>query len=104
MARDHSVEERRTHRVRSKGSVSGSDRGRWIRGRIIDLSNGGVRISVEHRCREHQDVNVDLSFDASPSTHYALTGHTRRASAHELSIEFDVLAVTVARVLVEELV
>ena len=75
-----------------------------IHGRIIDLSSGGVRISIEHQCRENEPVNIDLSFDAAPATHYALTGHARRASAHELSIEFDPLPVEVARVLVDELV
>jgi CheY-like chemotaxis protein len=86
-------EQRRTMRVRSKGSIR-IGRGRHVvRGRVVDIAIGGVGMSVD-LASDRLDlvgkrVGVELRLDASAGATFALHGHVRRSSARTLAIELD---------------
>ena len=78
-------EMRRAMRVRSKGSIQLRRGTRTIRGRVVDLSSGGVCLradeSIDVGELVGQHVAVALRFDASPPSLFALRGHVVRASS-----------------------
>lgn len=95
---------RRAQRVRSKGVVRLDDGRRRSRGRIRDLSTGGIRVAGDPAWGEGEHVDVEISFDAHPEIRYPATGCVRRASADGVAIELDALSPELELQIVGELV
>jgi hypothetical protein len=76
------VERRRARRVRPKGSVRIKIEGREIHGRIVDVSESGIRLGVpeDDVCAEHvgSPTSIEVRLDTRIAAWLRLEGHVMR--------------------------
>jgi len=104
MKRDVARDERRMQRVRSQGTAQVGDGMCWARGRIVDVSAGGIRIEGDHGWRAGASVFLDVCFDATPSQHHFLTGFVRRSTGNTFAIELDEPPTSFEAFVIDELI
>jgi hypothetical protein len=73
-------EHRRAMRVRSKGAIRVHHHDTLIRGRVVDLAVGGVRVRAEGTIPPcaGEPVTVELTLDPCPALAFSLLGHVLR--------------------------
>ena len=102
------ADRRKAPRWRSAGALVVRTRGRAIRGRIADLSTGGVRLQVESPIGIHElagrAVGVDLRLDGVGTGWLYLRGRVVRVSAafHTIVIAFESVPTDFAEIMDRE--
>ena len=102
--RDETREHRRAQRVRSKGSVDLGDGMRRLHHRMHDVSVNGIRTTGESDWPTDEQLSLDLTFDATPTKHYALTGRVCRVHGEVLALELDEVPEDLETQIIEEIV